>query len=117
MVVGTNPRAGVHLDVLKIAYDTVPRFRNTYRQGDTITIMTRTGGNNRGDYKEQNAALQAHPQYVKDFDDTFDSTFAHFVFKIPDEMLPLLITMPDDRNPMDVFQEALKELKNSDDNN
>ena len=104
MVVGHHPQSLLLLNVLKLNVNKIPRFRYVYRQGNTIIVLTRTGGNNRNDYFLDNATLQEHPQYIKDYDDTFDVTFAHFVFRIPEDMLDILVTIPDDPDPMDVFQ-------------
>jgi len=50
-----------------------------------ITIYTRTGGANREDYVEDNKKLTEMPEYVIDYDDDFDTTFAYWVFKVPPE--------------------------------
>jgi hypothetical protein len=48
-----------------------------------ISVYTRVGGNNRKDYKKEIEELRAIPEYVEDYDDSFDNTFATFVFKVP----------------------------------
>ena len=48
-------------------------------------VYTRAGGGNRDDYAREIMGLQAHPLYVRDYDDPFDSTYATFVFRVPDE--------------------------------
>lgn len=50
-----------------------------------INILTRTGGGNREDYAAEIEELRAFPTYVKDEDDSFDSTFALFTFTCPPE--------------------------------
>ncbi len=50
----------------------------------TIIITTRTGGGNRKGHMEDNARLAKHPNYIGDFDDEYDSTYADFVFRHPD---------------------------------
>lgn len=49
-----------------------------------ISIYTRVGGGNREEYEKEIIDLQNSEGYVKDFDDDFDSTFATFVFKVPE---------------------------------
>lgn len=50
-----------------------------------FTLYTRIGGNNRADYSEQIAHLRWLEWYVEDYDDSFDSTFAMFIFSVPKE--------------------------------
>lgn len=80
-----------------------PRFRDCYLQErgyeefeglpinapkddakeEGIYIYTRVGGGNRESYEDEIQQLQAHPEYIRDFDDDYDCTFATFVFKVP----------------------------------
>ena len=69
-----------------------PRFRDCFTADeehpefdDHILVYTRVGGDNRDDYKEKIEDLRNLPGYVTDYDDSFDSTFATFVFKIPEK--------------------------------
>ena len=49
-----------------------------------IHVYTRVGGGNRNcEFGEEE--LQQHPNYLRDFDDEYDSTYATYVFSIPDE--------------------------------
>lgn len=48
-----------------------------------ISVYTRVGGGNRESYPEEIAALRANPNYIEDYDDDFDNTFATFLFKVP----------------------------------
>ena len=50
-----------------------------------IFIYTRLGGGNREDYQQEIAKLTSHTHYVEDYDDSFDETYATFVFKYPKE--------------------------------
>jgi hypothetical protein len=77
--------------------DAYPRFRDVFAEdpehpeydqgrGDAyyIHLYTRVGGNNRGDgYGEDE--LYEHPQYVATFDDNFDSTYATYIFRVPEQ--------------------------------
>lgn len=85
---GTNPIAPLLLQWLDIdqgnEYES-GRFRDIYLNGagDYIFLYTRNGGGNREAYEEINQKLMSHPNYVEDYDDDFDSTYAYFVFTIP----------------------------------
>lgn len=52
---------------------------------DVITVYTRTGGGNRENYKSEIESMRAMPGFIDDCDDSFDNTFASFVFKVPEE--------------------------------
>lgn len=94
-------RAAILLTVLGIPpgerLGFVGRFRDCWveKQPDgppLIAIYTRNGGNNRADQADAITAMQAHPCYLSDADDTFDRTYATFYFTTPtdrpDEMSP-----------------------------
>jgi len=106
MVNGVQPAVFFLLPMLGKNPDEYPRFRDcfsgkmwqdfndkdqfeipTLKHGDEelISVYTRVGGNNRPDYKEEIKQLQSMPEYVEDFDDKFDNTFAIFVFKVPEK--------------------------------
>lgn len=139
MLLGENPLSGILLSILGFTTkDQIPRYRDCYWNGEYIAIYTRTGGGNR-DYYESletcmenypeyfkevpqdypqgpwNSDLRKHPEYVKDEDDDFDSTYATFYFNLPakfEGILPLVST----KSPGDRFQELMEKLKSHDDN-
>jgi hypothetical protein len=92
----------------------VARYRDAWVENydgePVIAIYTRQGGGNRECYCEaepcecgsavSNADLQAHPLYLRDADDDFDSTYATFYFRCPPEHREHL------RNP-EVMQEPV----------
>ncbi len=67
--------------------DDYPRFRDcSINSNQEIEILTRVGGDNRNQgYGEEE--LQKHPNYLRDYDENerLDSTYATYVFSIPDE--------------------------------
>jgi hypothetical protein len=71
--------------------DEYPRFRGCFiadeghpEYDDHIHVYTRVGGGNRGcDFGEEK--LYDMPEFVTTFDDSFDSTYATYVFKVPDK--------------------------------
>lgn len=83
-----NMLTPVCLAILRLDISDIPRFRDAWFSDDgrTITVLTRTGGNNRPAYVEQNAALVSRSGYVTDVDDGDDHTYARFIFTVPDIM-------------------------------
>lgn len=70
--------------------DAYPRFRDCFVKPDPmvneseIYVYTRVGGGNRGaGYGEEE--LMKHPNFLRDWDDDFDKTFATYAFSVPDE--------------------------------
>ncbi len=59
------------------------RFRDIYlnENGTKIIIFTRNGGGNRDSYFPYD--IKKHPNYITDYDDDFDCTFAYIEFSIP----------------------------------
>jgi hypothetical protein len=51
--------------------------------GPEIHLYTRQGGPNREAFAACNEALQAHPLYLRDADDSFDATYCSFWFAAP----------------------------------
>lgn len=117
---GFDPNADPILGALGLTPSQIERFRDALfsKDGDAyvIEVLCRTGGGNRSDYP--NAALTAHPLYLRDFDDEYDPTYAHYYFRIPESVLADLaaqgLTLDDVTNPT-TFQEksegALEALK------
>lgn len=92
MINGVNPCAFFFLPMLGKHPDEYPRFRDCFLRDpdrpqyhDHIHVYTRVGGGNRDEYEEDIAELRAMPTFVTDHDDDFDSTYATFVFKVPDQ--------------------------------
>lgn len=70
-----------------------PRYRDCFTHDvenpeyeDHIHIYTRTGtgGGNRKEYETENQAMRGMEGFVTDFDDFYDTTFASWVFEIPE---------------------------------
>lgn len=98
--VGQHDRGAILLTILD--HPNVGRYRDAWvEQGPdgepVIAIYTRNGGGNRGCYCDDDhpegpctgliatEVLPAHPLYLRDADDSFDSTYATFYFRVPDE--------------------------------
>lgn len=85
MLNGVNPATFVILPMLGEKHpDEYPRFRDCFIDGEEIHIYTRVGGGNRNcGFGEEE--LQAHPNYLRDEDDDFDSTYATYIFSVPEQ--------------------------------
>lgn len=97
MIHGVNPMSDLLLASLGLTRGDVGRFRDCYWNGEHICVYTRNGGGNREDYDDVFTVLQAHPNYVRDEDDDFDSTYATIYF-----------------DPHPAMREALKEVPAAD---
>jgi hypothetical protein len=96
MLFGVKPTTIFALPLIGDGYhpDSWPRFRDCFvgddehpEYDDKIIIYTRTGGNNRETYEEGNEWIRSLPGFITDYDDSFDSTFACWVFEKPEEWL------------------------------
>jgi hypothetical protein len=117
MVFGVNGLAGPLLHSLNIDPASVSRFRDCFLSDeDTIVIYTRTGGGNRAEYAEENELLRGHSSYLRDEDDSFDSTYALFHFALPEEFKPFLEKAKANGwavNSAKRWAEALEQIKKS----
>ena len=73
-----------------------PRFRDCFLSddGEHIVIYTRVGGGNRSDpdaygydhdYDYGESKLYAMPEFVRTWDDDFDSTYGYYEFSVPEQ--------------------------------
>lgn len=90
LVNGVNPAAFFFLPLIGEGHhpDEFPRFRDCFlEQNETpeIVILTRTGGNNRDDYEEENEWIRSLSGFIADEDDDFDSTYARWRFAVPEQ--------------------------------
>lgn len=82
---GVNPAAFFILPMLGKHPDEYPRFRDCFVGEDkkTIEVFTRVGGGNRhSGYGEEE--LEKHPNFIRTYDDDFDSTYGTYVFSVPE---------------------------------
>lgn len=84
---GTNSIAPFLLEILGIEQNETGRFRDIYlnEDGTKIILLTRNGGGNRESYQVVIDKLAEHPNYITDYDDDFDCTYAYVEFSVPDE--------------------------------
>ena len=72
-----------------------PRFRDCFvidekypKYDNHIHIFTRIGGNNRIHYRAEIKEMEENPNYITNYDDLFDSTYATWIFSIPEKWKP-----------------------------
>ena len=92
MINGMSPATFFILPALGKHPDEYPRFRDFFvgdsERADTdgkLIIYTRTGGGNRDSYEVENEEMRQMPGFLFDYDDSFDSTFACWVFDVPEK--------------------------------
>jgi hypothetical protein len=99
VIFGENPAGKSLVELLQTVQPVeVGRYRDAWveRKGDSLAIRvhTRNGGGNRESYDDP--SMQAHPWYICDEDDSFDSTYADYWFRIDVEAIskeyPELVT-------------------------
>lgn len=84
MINGFNPACVFIMPMLGRKQEEYPRFRDCFVEDGKIAIYTRVGGNNRGcGYGEEE--LYKDPNFVTTYDDEFDSTYATYLFTVPEK--------------------------------
>lgn len=73
----------------------IPRPRGCGIEDGMIIVHTRTGGGNRESYEEENDKLTENEYYLRDEDDDFDSTYANWYFRVPEEFQSELLKLED----------------------
>ena len=76
----------------EFGYYPTGRFRDIYFEAEEgsapkIILYTRNGGGNREYYQYIFDLLEAHPLYITDYDDDFDSTYAYIEFRAPESII------------------------------
>lgn len=83
---GEDPNASLYLNWLDLnCREDLPRYRDIHlnSDGSLLFMLTRSGGSNREDYRLIHAILARHDCYLGDADDSYDSTYAVFTFRVP----------------------------------
>lgn len=113
MMCGYNGAAGTLMTMIGLKPSDTGRFRDCYlsKDGTKILVYTRNGGGNRPDHMPD---FSKHPQFVRDYDDDFDNTFATIEFQVPkdyEEMCKNLAATSDTRTGAERMNQVLEELK------
>ena len=87
------------------------RFRDIYlnKNGTKIILYTRNGGGNRESYFYIFDILKKHPNYLKDYDDDFDCTYAYIEFSVPKKAKELCKELSTGKNPETIQEKFTKE--------
>lgn len=123
LVHGVNPFAGILLQALGITHAQVPRFRDCWWTGEHIVLYTRTGGGNREAYEKGGAYAEDHQGpwnddlrliegYVRDEDDSYDTTYAAFYYTPSPTLADALKALPvADATPEQRWKAFMEKLK------
>lgn len=112
MLFGVNQAAPVLLKILGIEPSSIPRFRDCFISEGNIVIHTRTGGGNRDYYDSSNednlegpwnTTMYENKYFIRDEDDDFDSTYANFYFRYPEEY----------KNDLEAIEKSIEDYKPS----
>lgn len=112
-IFGENKDADILLGVLGLNKSTFERYRDIClnSEGDIIIVYTRCGGGNRKEYKEMFEKIKKHPNYITDYDDSFDHTYAYIEFSVPDKYKDMCKSISPDKDPMSVSEKFDEECR------
>jgi len=110
IVFGKNPRGEIILKTLGLSKGDTGRYRDCFVADGEIAVYTRNGGNNREDYMPD---FSEHPNFLRDEDDEFDSTYATIYFSFPEQYATDLALLDDGVpfNPSQRWLDMLESLK------
>lgn len=113
-----NPDAAVLIGMIGLNKEIFGRYRNIFlnKAGDKIIVYTRCGGGNRKDYDRVFEMMKRHPNYLRDYDDKHDPTYAYFEFSVPDRYKETAQHMKPDKEPLTVWEQFQDHMKKSNEN-
>lgn len=108
-----NPDYAVLLGALGLDKNSFGRYRDIHlnADGSVIIVYTRLGGQNRKDYKQFITNLRRHPNYLKDYDDDYDDTYAYFEFSVPEKYKGMCKSMSTGKDPETVSEKFKEQIK------
>lgn len=114
-----NPDAAVLIGVLGLNKEVFGRYRDIYlnTDGTEITVYTRCGGGNRTEYERVFEMMKRHPNYISDWDDSFDNTYAYIKFSVPEKYADMCKKIAPKKEPLNVhekFEQETKAMDNDD---
>lgn len=120
-IFGKNEKADLLLKILGIDQPDGKfpsgRFRDIYVKngGERIILYTRNGGGNREEYQEIfDNFKENHRNFIGDWDDGFDSTYAYALFSVPNAYKKQVKELFSGEEPQDVgekFQQLSRDLQ------
>lgn len=112
---GVNPLGPLILATLGLEPTQVGRYRDAFVSNGRIAVLTRNGGGNRDDHHEVFEFLRAHPLYITDEDEEYDTTYATVWFAIPEQYAEDLKKVDiGELNMRKRWEDALAKLKSGD---
>lgn len=118
LINGVNPATFLILPMLGKHPDEYPRFRDCFIADEDhpefdgkIQVYTRTGGENRETYRAENAEMEQTEGFITTFDDNFDSTYASWVFEVPERWRADFDTITNRKEVKAVSKEYQAELR------
>lgn len=114
-----NSSADIYLSMLELRRDMFGRYRDIFlnNDGTEAIVYTRVGGDNRSDWMDHIDVIRGHKYYIKDYDDDYDSTYAYFVFRIPEKFHHITKPMATGNDPLTIKEKFDKEMKEMEDPN
>ncbi len=118
-----NPQASMLFALLDLHPQDIGRYRDIYISRidgkSFINIFTRNGGPNREHQQQALDVLQGHPQFLTDWDDGFDPTYAVFTFMVEEKnesVVKALYEKDPEANeqPMEKFRRVLSKMQAGD---
>lgn len=111
-----NKDATALLGMIGCTRDMFQRYRdvNLNKTGNIITVLTRLGGGNRSSYKQVFKNIERNPNYIRDYDDIYDSTYCYFDFSVPEKYKKACKMMaPNEDQPSikELFDREIEESK------
>lgn len=115
---GENKEATSILGFANLNREMFPRYRDVFLcdDGNNVIVYTRIGGPNRNNYKQQIKNIKQHKQFITDYDDKHDNTYAYFKFKVLPEYIDTTKIMFDEE-PLTVWELFERHLKRAQDPN
>lgn len=103
---GENPDANALIGALGLNKSIFERYRDIFlnKEGTEIIVYTRCGGPNRTEYERVFEIMKKHPNYICDYDDEFDNTYAYIKFSVPEKYKFMCKSIAPKENPRSVDQ-------------
>ena len=119
-ILGTHPFSKHLLVMLGVHPGQYGRLRDLYlkkvEEKLRIVVFTRNGGGNRSEHQHVFEALSKHPNYIRDYDDDCDETYANIEFSIPDKYQKIadeIFAITPEERGLKLFQSVIANMGNS----
>ena len=101
-----DENADVLIGVLNLNKAIFERYRDVHLNaaGDKIIVYTRCGGGNRTACDRVFEIMKRHPNYLRDYDDSHDSTYAYIEFSVPEKYKELCQKIKPEKDPLTVWE-------------